>query len=92
MGIYLNSENENFRRTRAADIYVDKTGMIAEMNKPTLVAAHNKTLAAQLFGEFKEFFPENAVEYFVSYFDNRQTCDLICKYFYGGYLWMKPEK
>ena len=38
----------------------------AQLNKPTLVLAHNQTLAAQLYGEFKEFFPENAVEYFVS--------------------------
>src|SRR5262249_914667 len=42
---------------------------IARVNKPTLVIAHNKTLAAQLCSEFKEFFPENAVEYFVSYYD-----------------------
>ncbi len=41
--------------------------VIARVNKPTLVLAHNKTLAAQLCSEFKEFFPENAVEYFVSY-------------------------
>ena len=40
--------------------------VIAQLNRPTLVLAHNKTLAAQLYGEFKEFFPENAVEYFVS--------------------------
>ena len=40
--------------------------VIAQLNKPTLVLAYNKTLAAQLYGEFKEFFPENAVEYFVS--------------------------
>ena len=40
--------------------------VIEQMNKPTLVIAHNKTLAAQLYGEFKEFFPHNAVEYFVS--------------------------
>src|SRR6478672_8943656 len=45
---------------------------IAEHNKPTLVLAHNKTLAAQLYAEFREFFPENAVEYFVSYFDYYQ--------------------
>lgn len=42
--------------------------IIAALNKPTLVIAHNKTLAGQLYGEFKEFFPENAVEYFVSYY------------------------
>ena len=46
--------------------------VIEKLNKPTLVIAHNKTLAAQLYGEFKEFFPENAVEYFVSYYDYYQ--------------------
>ncbi len=46
--------------------------IIQALNKPTLVIAHNKTLAAQLYGEFKEFFPENAVEYFVSYYDYYQ--------------------
>ena len=46
--------------------------VIQALNKPTLVLAHNKTLAAQLYGEFKEFFPENAVEYFVSYYDYYQ--------------------
>lgn len=46
--------------------------VIAEVNRPTLILAHNKTLAAQLYSEFKEFFPENAVEYFVSYYDYYQ--------------------
>lgn len=46
--------------------------VIQKLNKPTLIIAHNKTLAAQLYGEFKEFFPENAVEYFVSYYDYYQ--------------------
>ena len=46
--------------------------VIAQLNKPTLVLAHNKTLAAQLYGEMKEFFPDNAVEYFVSYYDYYQ--------------------
>ena len=46
--------------------------IIQALNKPTLVIAHNKTLAGQLYGEFKEFFPENAVEYFVSYYDYYQ--------------------
>ena len=46
--------------------------VIQELNKPTLILAHNKTLAAQLYGEFKEFFPNNAVEYFVSYYDYYQ--------------------
>ena len=47
--------------------------VIAQTQRPTLVLAHNKTLAAQLFNEFKEFFPNNAVHYFVSYFD--YTCN-----------------
>lgn len=42
--------------------------VIQQLNKPTIIIAHNKTLAAQLYGEFKEFFPNNAVEYFVSYY------------------------
>ncbi len=46
--------------------------VIQALNRPTLIIAHNKTLAAQLYGEFKEFFPENAVEYFVSYYDYYQ--------------------
>ena len=46
--------------------------VIEQLQKPTLVIAHNKTLAAQLYGEFKEFFPDNAVEYFVSYYDYYQ--------------------
>ena len=46
--------------------------VIEQLNRPTLIISHNKTLAAQLYGEFKEFFPENAVEYFVSYYDYYQ--------------------
>ena len=46
--------------------------IIARLNRPALVLAHNKTLAAQLCSEFREFFPENAVEYFVSYYDYYQ--------------------
>ena len=46
--------------------------VIAQLNRPTLIISHNKTLAAQLYGEFKEFFPENAVEFFVSYYDYYQ--------------------
>ncbi|MGY3777230.1 excinuclease ABC subunit UvrB [Isobaculum melis] len=48
------------------------SNLIQKVNKPTLVIAHNKTLAGQLYGEFKEFFPNNAVEYFVSYYDYYQ--------------------
>ena len=46
--------------------------VIARLNRPTLILAHNKTLAAQLCSEFREFFPENAVEYFISYYDYYQ--------------------
>lgn len=46
--------------------------LVAQINRPTLVLSHNKTLAAQLYGEFKQFFPENAVEYFISYYDYYQ--------------------
>ena len=44
--------------------------VIKNINKPTLILSHNKTLAAQLYGEFKNFFPHNAVEYYVSYYDD----------------------
>ncbi|MFN3851199.1 MAG: excinuclease ABC subunit UvrB [Spirosomataceae bacterium] len=46
--------------------------VLAQLNRPTLILSHNKTLAAQLYGEFKQFFPENAVEYFISYYDYYQ--------------------
>jgi excinuclease ABC subunit B len=46
--------------------------VVAALNRPTLVLSHNKTLAAQLYGEFKQFFPTNAVEYFISYYDYYQ--------------------
>ena len=46
--------------------------VIAQTNRPTLILSHNKTLEAQLYSEFKQFFPENAVEYFVSYYDYYQ--------------------
>ncbi|MEM6542886.1 MAG: DEAD/DEAH box helicase family protein, partial [Bacteroidota bacterium] len=46
--------------------------VVAEVQRPTLVLAHNKTLAAQLYSEFKQFFPDNAIEYFVSYYDYYQ--------------------
>lgn len=51
--------------------------VINKINKPTLVLAHNKTLAGQLYSEFKELFPENRIEYFVSYYDFGQNALLI---------------
>ena len=52
--------------------------IIERVNKPTLVLAHNKTLAGQLYAEFKELFPENKVEYFVSYYDRGLLGGLFC--------------
>jgi excinuclease ABC subunit B len=72
---------EGFRKGYQFETLLGATGsgktftmanVIAALNKPTLIIAHNKTLAGQLYGEFKEFFPENAVEYFVSYYDYYQ--------------------
>ena len=72
---------KGFREGNQAETLLGATGsgktftmanVIQELQKPTLVIAHNKTLAAQLYGEFKNFFPENAVEYFVSYYDYYQ--------------------
>jgi excinuclease ABC subunit B len=72
---------EGIRRGDKAQVLLGVTGsgktftianVLAELNRPTLVLSHNKTLAAQLYGEFKQFFPENAVEYFVSYYDYYQ--------------------
>ena len=72
---------EGFKEGNQAETLLGVTGsgktftmanVIQQLNKPTLIIAHNKTLAAQLYGEFKEFFPENAVEYFVSYYDYYQ--------------------
>ena len=57
-------------RTTDQDMARIFANVIEQMNRPTLVLAHNKTLAAQLCSEFREFFPENAVEYFVSYYMN----------------------
>lgn len=72
---------EGFRQGNQCETLLGVTGsgktftmanVIQALNKPTLILAHNKTLAAQLYGEMKEFFPENAVEYFVSYYDYYQ--------------------
>lgn len=77
----INALVEGFRSGNQCETLLGVTGsgktftmanVIQQIQKPTLVIAHNKTLAAQLYGEFKEFFPENAVEYFVSYYDYYQ--------------------
>src|SRR4051812_19155659 len=72
---------EGFKNGQGAQVLLGVTGsgktftmahVIARLGRPTLVMSHNKTLAAQLYGEFKEFFPHNAVRYFVSYYDYYQ--------------------
>ena len=72
---------DGIKRGQRAQVLLGVTGsgktftvanVIAQLNRPTLVMSHNKTLAAQLYGEFKQFFPNNAVEYFVSYYDYYQ--------------------
>ena len=72
---------EGLRRGESAQTLLGVTGsgktftianVIAQVQRPTLILSHNKTLAAQLYGEFKQFFPQNAVEYFVSYYDYYQ--------------------
>ena len=72
---------EGFEEGKKAQILLGATGtgktftmsnVIANLNRPTLILSHNKTLAGQLYGEFKQFFPHNAVEYFVSYYDYYQ--------------------
>src|SRR5262245_41572337 len=72
---------EGFRDGRKTQVLLGATGtgktftaahVIAALDRPTLVLAHNKTLAAQLYKEFKGFFPQNAVQYFVSYYDYYQ--------------------
>src|SRR6478735_5347051 len=72
---------ENVTKGQHAQVLLGATGtgktftianLIRNVQKPTLILSHNKTLAAQLYGEFKQFFPENAVEYFISYYDYYQ--------------------
>ena len=65
-GFQEDNECQTLLGVTGSDKTVTITNVIARLNKPTLVIAHNKTLATQLYGEFEEFFPENAVEYFVS--------------------------
>jgi excinuclease ABC subunit B len=71
-GIEKNTKHQTLLGVTGSGKTFTIANVIAETNKPTLVISHNKTLAAQLYGEFKAFFPENAVEYFVSYYDYYQ--------------------
>jgi len=71
-GIYENKKHQVLLGATGTGKTFTMANVIAKVNKPTLIMAHNKTLAAQLASEFKEFFPDNAVEYFVSYYDYYQ--------------------
>jgi excinuclease ABC subunit B len=71
-GVLRGSREQSLKGVTGSGKTFTMANIIAALNRPTLVLAHNKILAAQLCGEFKEFFPENAVEYFVSYYDYYQ--------------------
>ncbi|RVU25973.1 excinuclease ABC subunit UvrB [Sandaracinomonas limnophila] len=71
-GIRNNEQNQTLLGVTGSGKTFTIANVIQEVNKPTLILSHNKTLAAQLYGEFKGFFPENAVEYFISYYDYYQ--------------------
>ncbi|HHP7240412.1 MAG TPA: excinuclease ABC subunit UvrB [Cyclobacteriaceae bacterium] len=71
-GIFNNEPAQTLLGVTGSGKTFTMANVIKEVNKPTLVLSHNKTLAAQLYGEFKQFFPENAVEYFISYYDYYQ--------------------
>jgi excinuclease ABC subunit B len=71
-GVLAGSKHQTLLGATGTGKTFTMANIISNVSKPTLVLAHNKTLAAQLFSEFKEFFPENAVEYFVSYYDYYQ--------------------
>jgi len=71
-GILTNEKYQTLLGVTGSGKTFTVANLIQEVQKPTLVLAHNKTLAAQLYSEFKQFFPNNAVEYFVSYYDYYQ--------------------
>ena len=71
-GINNNVRNQTLLGVTGSGKTFTMANVIEKVQKPTLVISHNKTLAAQLYEEFKEFFPDNAVEYFVSYYDYYQ--------------------
>ncbi len=71
-GVNLGLEEQTLLGVTGSGKTFTMASVIEKVNKPTLVLAHNKTLAAQLYSEFREFFPNNAVEYFISYYDYYQ--------------------
>ena len=71
-GIRKNTSHQTLMGVTGSGKTFTMANVIANVNLPTLIISHNKTLAAQLYGEFKNFFPENAVEFFISYYDYYQ--------------------
>ncbi|MDP6221907.1 MAG: DEAD/DEAH box helicase family protein, partial [Dehalococcoidales bacterium] len=71
-GLELNYKHQTLLGVTGSGKTFTMANVIARLQRPTLVISHNKTLGAQLYQEFKEFFPDNAVEYFVSYYDYYQ--------------------
>jgi len=71
-GVNSGSKNQVLLGVTGSGKTFTAANVIQQVNKPTLILSHNKTLAAQLYSEFKQFFPENAIEYFVSYYDYYQ--------------------
>ncbi len=71
-GVLNNEEHQILLGVTGSGKTFTIANVIAKLNRPTLILSHNKTLAAQLYGEFKSFFPYNAVEYFISYYDYYQ--------------------
>jgi excinuclease ABC subunit B len=71
-GVESGEQNQTLLGVTGSGKTFTVANLVAQVNRPTLVLSHNKTLAAQLYGEFKQFFPENAVEYFISYYDYYQ--------------------
>ncbi len=78
-GIEKNTKHQTLLGVTGSGKTFTMANVVAQINKPTLVIAHNKTLAAQLCSEFREFFPDNAVNYFVSYYDYYQPEAYIAK-------------
>ena len=71
-GLHKNEKSQTLLGVTGSGKTFTIANVIQQVNRPTLILSHNKTLAAQLYGEFKSFFPENAVEYFISYYDYYQ--------------------
>ena len=71
-GIHTDTKHQVLLGVTGSGKTFTAANVIQQVNKPTLILSHNKTLAAQLYSEFKQFFPNNAVEYFVSYYDYYQ--------------------